>query len=136
MTNEVTKPVNLAQYNGVDLVAVRSDAAKYPRISATPFDEAVAKMTSLVHAAALYRGQDLSELTISFIANALVSEILCDTHYRLPALSWVEIGLAIRSAVLEGADKMYGVSVASLYAALVAYAKGEGHEASVRATKK
>lgn len=136
MTKELTKPINLAQYNGVDLVAVRKDAKKYPRIAATSFDEAVAKMTLLVHAAALYRGQDLSELTIRFIANALVSEILSDTRYNLPALSWEEIGIAIRAAVLEGTQNFYGVSVASLYAALVAYVKGEGHEASVRANYK
>ena len=38
-------------------------------------------------------------------------------------------------AVLGGAKELYGVSIASLYSALVEYAKGEGHEASKRANK-
>ena len=137
MNNEIATIPNLAKYNGVaDLVAVRRDAQKYPRINATPFDEAVAKMTPIIHAAFLYRGQDASELTIRFIANALVSEILTDTKCGLATLSWVEIGMAIRNAVLGEAREFYGVSVATLYGALVDYAKTDGHAADVKAAQK
>lgn len=41
----------------------------------------------------------------------------------------------IRRAVLGGAKELYGVSVASLYSALVEYAKTEGHEADKKANQ-
>lgn len=124
----------LAQYNPkVDLVEVRRDPQKYPRISATPLAEAVAQMTPIVYGAALYRGQEMGAAQVRFIANALISEILADTKFGLRSLSWLEIGMVIRNAVLGGAKEMYGVSVATLYSALVDYAKTEGHDAQTKA---
>jgi len=89
----------------------------------------------MVYAAFLYRGQDATTTTIRFIANALVAEIKADTKFGLGSLSWEEIGRTIRLAVLGGGKEMYGVSVASLYAALVDYAKTEGHDADRRASQ-
>ena len=66
---------------------------------------------------------------MAFIASALVDEIQADPQFGLRTLSWMEIGMVIRRAVLGGARELYGVSVASLYGALVDYARGEGHEA-------
>ena len=60
---------------------------------------------------------------------------MVDPHFGLSTLSWMEIGIIIRRAVLGGAKELYGVSVASLYSALVEYAKTEGHEASKKANQ-
>jgi len=126
----------LVAYNPrVDLVAIRRDPVAFPRINATPRDQAIVKMFPLVYAAFLYRGQEASQETLQFIAQALVDEIMADTHYGLQTLSWMEIGMVIRKAVLGGGKELYGVSVSTLYAALVDYAKTEGHEASKRAAQ-
>lgn len=138
MNNNEIVPMNgtLAIYNPkVDLVEIRRDPKKYPRISATPLNEAVTQMTPIVYGAALYRGQEMGAAQVRFIANALVAEILADTKFGLRSLSWMEIGMVIRNAVLGGAKEMYGVSVATLYAALVDYAKTEGHDAEKRASQ-
>lgn len=127
-------PPTLARYNAkLDLVDVRRHPEKYPRIGATDYAEAVAKMTEIVFAAAFYRGQEMDDTQIKFIASALVAEVLADTKLGLRSLAWVEIGRAIRTAVLGAGREMFGVSVATLYAALVDYARGEGHEADRRA---
>lgn len=132
----VVQAPTLVQYNPkVDLVEIRRHPELYPRIKTTPDEEAVNKMTTMVYAAFLYRGQDATTTTIRFIANALVAEIKADTKFGLGSLSWEEIGRTIRLAVLGGGKEMYGVSVASLYAALVEYAKTEGHDADRRASQ-
>lgn len=127
-------PPTLARYNvKLDLVEVRRHPETYPRIGTTDYPAAVSQMTEIVFAAAFYRGQEMDDTQIKFIAAALVSEILADTKLGLRTLSWLEIGRTIRAAVLGAGRDMFGVSVASLYAALVDYAKGEGHEADRRA---
>ncbi len=132
----VVQAPTLVQYNPkVDLVEIRRHPELYPRIKTTPDEEAVNKMTTMVYAAFLYRGQDATTTTIRFIANALVAEIKADTKFGLGSLSWEEIGRTIRLAVLGGGKEMYGVSMASLYAALVEYAKTEGHDAERRASQ-
>jgi len=136
MSSELVQAPTLVQYNpNVDLVEIRRHPELYPRIKTTPDEEAVNKMTTMVYAAFLYRGQDATTTTIRFIANALVAEIKADTKFGLGSLSWEEIGRTIRLAVLGGGKEMYGVSVASLYAALVDYAKTEGHDADRRASQ-
>lgn len=133
MSNELTpiKAADLAIFQpSVDLVQVRRDPVKYRRISADTKEVAVQKMLRIVYAAFLYRGQESNPQTMGFIAEALVNEIMADRKYGLQTLSWLEIGMAIRGAVLGEGKELYGVSVASLYAALVDYAKGEGHDAS------
>lgn len=132
----VVQAPTLVQYNPkLDLVEIRRHPELYPRIKSTPDDEAVNKMTQMVYAAFLYRGQEATTTTIRFIANALVAEIKADPKYGLGSLSWEEIGRTIRLAVLGGGREMYGVSVASIYAALVEYAKTEGHDAERRASQ-
>lgn len=137
--NEITTLQNaptLADYSparNIDLVQVRRDPVKFPRIKATERGEAIARMTRIVYAAFLYRNQSTTKTIVNFTAEALVNEIMADRKYGLQNLSWLEIGMTIRAAVLGEGKEMYGVSVASLYAALVDYAKGEGHDASNRA---
>ncbi len=139
MTNNNSIPVapslpDLVVYSPkVNLVEIRRDPVTYPRISAGTEEEAVNKMRPLIWAAFLYRGQEATKTSLDFIAVTLVREILNDTKFGLPSLSWQEIGMVIRRSVLGAAKELYGVSVASLYAALVEYAKNEGHEAARQA---
>lgn len=134
-TQELIPAANLAAYNAkVDLAVVRRDPDTYPRIGKTTQDEAVARMIPIVYGAVLYSGQEISRERLNFTATALVAEILSDTKYGLRFLSWFEIGMAIRDAVLGGSDRpLYGISVSTLYRALVDYARGEGHDAQRRA---
>lgn len=111
---------------------LRRNPDRYPRIRTFSQEEAVSRMIAIVWAAALYRNQELADDKIRFIASTLVGEILSDTKYGMRNLSWEEIGLAIRAAVLGEGRELYGISVASLYGALIDYVKGEGHEADKR----
>ena len=132
MTNNeltATQPTLVSYNPRVDLVQIRRHPETYPRIGTTPRAEAVAKMVPIVYAAFLYRGQETDDTKVAFISSALVDEIQADPQFGLRTLSWMEIGMVIRRAVLGGARELYGVSVASLYGALVDYARGEGHEA-------
>ena len=138
MNNELTiGPMTvtaLSEYNlSVSLVDIRRDPVKYPRISATKREDAIQKMARIVYAAFLYRNQSTTKEVVSFTATALVDEIMADTHFGLQTLSWAEIGMVIRRAVLGGGKELYGVSVSSLYSALVDYAKAEGNEACKKA---
>ena len=124
----------LAKYNGTaSLVEIRRDPERFPRIGSFSAETAAARMLSIVWAASLYRNQDLSDDKLAFISSALVAEIMNDRKYGLRQLSWEEIGVAIRAAVLGEGREMYGISVASLFTALVDYAKGDGHEADKKA---
>lgn len=130
-TTPATRAANLALFNpAVDLVQIRLHPEIFPRVGKTAEDEAIAKMTPLVYGAFLYRGNDANGDTVRFIATALVREIMNDTKYGLKTLSWLEVGMVIRNAVLGGAKELFGVSVATLFSALIDYARNEGHEAA------
>ena len=138
MTNNelMTASASLAVYNMPDqnqLVEIRRDPTKYPRIKATPHNQAVSAMEVLVFKAFVYRGQEVSAQTISRMADVLVSEIMADRTYSLGDLSWEEIGMVFRNAVLGNGREMYGVTIASLYQAITDYVKGPGTEAAKKA---
>lgn len=130
----IPAPPTLARYNvKLDLVEVRRNPAAFPRIKDTEYKEAVEKMTEIVYAAFFYRGQEIIVSQIKLIASALVAELMADTKYGLKNISWTEIGVAVRAAVLGAGKEMFGVSVASLYAAILDYVNGEGHQADRKA---
>lgn len=112
-------------------VEMRADAVRFPRINTIPRDEAIAQMAEIVRSAMIYRGMKADATDVAVIAVALVDELLADTRLGLRYISFAEIRRAVRTAVLE--TEMYGVNVASIYRAIVAYAKGEGQQASDRA---
>ena len=51
-----------------------------------------------------------------------------DSHFGLKYISFAEIRRAVRNACLF--SEMYGVSVRTIYRAIVEYAKGEGTQAA------
>ena len=109
-------------------VEMRADAVRFPRLYTIPREQAVRTMEEIVLSASVYRGTHPSPEDVRFTAGALVDELNADTRLGLKFISFAEIRRAVRTAVLE--TDMYGVNVASLYRAIVAYAKGEGTQAT------
>ena len=114
----------------VDLVEVRSNEVKFPRIGKTEPAQAYILMKEIIIDAYMYRGQMADEEMVNFTAANLVAE-LTDPHngYGMQNLSWYEIARAIKRSLLGMGKEMYGISVASLYNACLEYTKGEGHDA-------
>lgn len=127
----------LAIYNPqVDLVTVRSLPEKFPRIGKTDRAAAVSRLVPIVYGALLYNNQDVTKDRLLFMAEAIYEEIMADNTYGLRFLSWMEIGMVVRRAVIGGAREMYGVSVSTILSALIDYAKTEGHEANAKAIQR
>lgn len=134
MNKNTLQDLELSTYNGkVNLVEVRSNPDKYPRFITTPKSEAIEHMTRYVLAACLYRAQEMHEDTLRFTATALVNEIISEDRYGMRALSWYEIGRAIRNAVLGDGREIRVVCVSSIYTALLDYVKNEGSVADSKA---
>lgn len=114
-------------------VEMRTDAVRFPRLHTIPRDQAVRTMEEIVLSASVYRGTHPTPQDVHFTAGALVDELMADTRLGLRYISFAEIRRAVRTAVLE--TEMYGVNVASLYRAIVAYARGEGQSAREQAAQ-
>lgn len=110
---------------------MRSDPARFPRINTMNREDAIKEMVDIVLAASIYRGIHIEATDAAATAAALVDELLADKRWGLPFISFAEIRRAVRTACLE--TEMYGVNVASIYRAIVAYARGEGQSASEQA---
>lgn len=122
----------------LDLVEVRMHPEVYPQINKTEHTLALRRMKEVVIAAYLYRGQQAEEQMVDFIAENLLNELLDPSNgYGTQYLSWVEVGRAVKKGVLgQGKSEMFGISVASLYAVILEYVKGEGHNACVEAARR
>ena len=110
------------------LLEIRHNRQKYPRLRDMVYADAFAQMHVIISKALIYRGQEVIKKQVDIITSALLSELLddfdkLDTSY----LTTQEIAYAVRKAVL-GDGELYGVTVASLYKAIVKYIKGEGRE--------
>lgn len=126
-TNAVVMHKEPASY---DLVEVRSNPTRFPRIGTTPQGTAQIFMREVVITALMIKGLSLDNSAVDFIAANLLSEVMADDHrLGLRELSWYEAGRAVRKAATSG--DMYGVSVATIFEAFVDYARGEGHEADL-----
>ena len=118
-----------------DLVEVRANSAKFPRLWQIPREQAVAQLTPCILQAFMYRGQNADGTLVEFTAGNLIDELLADADgVGLRGLTLYEITRCVKRAVLgQSGRELYGVNVSSLYATLVDYAKGEGHQADVKA---
>lgn len=126
----------LAPYSAkLDLVQVRLDRERFPRLSSFTQEESNSRMERIVFGAFLYKGQRLDMDVIRLTAKALVAELLNDDKYGLQELTWEEIGRAVRLAVLGEGPELYGVNVSSLYGAILHYVKTEGTDARKRAAE-
>lgn len=108
------------------LLEMRADPKKYPRVGAISREIAIAEMSRIVSQAYLYRGNNVDPANIRFIASALVDELQGDQdNIGTGDISFAEVGRIIKRSILQ--DEMFGISVASLYKAILTYIKGEGH---------
>ena len=122
----------------LDLVAVRlNEGGRYPRIHSIPIGEARSKMWRIVTDATLYRGNEVENVNVSFVANHLLDELLADEpRIGLRFLTFEEIAWTIKRAVLgQGRKELHGINVGGLYAALVDYARHEGMIADKKAAE-
>ena len=129
MNNEMTTTSSaLENFNPgrASLLEMRADSTRFPRLKSVPREQAVFEMTKIVTQAFLYRGQAADVTTIQFISSSLVDELLADDKYGASSISFAEIQVVVKRAVLGGSE-MFGVSVASLYKVIMDFVKGEGH---------
>lgn len=128
MNNELTTThPALVNYNPgqASLFEMRADSSKFPRLYSMQREVVTFEMSKIVSQAFLYKGQAADPNNIKFIASALVTEIFDDRQFSLSSLSLAEIQVVVKRAVLS--EEMFGISVATLYRAIVEFAKGEGH---------
>ena len=127
MNNEMTTTSSaLENFNAgrTSLLEMRADSTRFPRVKSVPREQAVFEMTKIVTQAFLYRGQAADVTTIQFISSSLVDELLADDKYGASSISFAEIQVVVKRAIL-GSD-IY-ISVSSLYKIIMDFVKGEGH---------
>lgn len=106
------------------LLEMRADSKRFPRLYTIPRERAVYEMSKIVMQAFLYRGQAADSTTINFIASSLVDEIIANNPYGAASISFAELQVIVKRAVLK--EEMFGISVSSLYKVVADFAKGEG----------
>lgn len=127
MSNEIT-----IRREEVSLVDIRRDIKRFPRLNTLTRDAALEGLARIVTKAFLYKGQTADKTNIEFIANALLDEFLTDdTGLGTKYITLEEIWRAIKKSILS--TETYGISVSSLYRAVIDYIKSEGASASRQA---
>lgn len=116
------------------LVEVRMNQRLYPRLCQYPHDAAIAELVKIVTTAFLYTGREVDPRNINFIATNLYDNIMAEDKHGARNITLYELNRAVKKAVLSG--EMYGISVATLYKAVMDYAKGEGAVANEQAAEK
>lgn len=118
------------------LLEIRSDSKQFPRLIAYPKEEAINRVSEMVLLAYQYRGQEADISNVYMIASNLVEELLADEDgYGSQFITLEEIHRVIKRAVLGQGKELYGISFASLYAAIMDYVKNEGHQVQRQATE-
>lgn len=105
---------------------IRRDSKKYPRLHQYDKEEAVRKMMDIVLNACLYTGRRADTGEVRFIASALYEELMEKNSYNTRCIAIEEVERAVKKAIL-GEKEMFGISVATLYKAVMEWVKGEGH---------
>lgn len=121
----------------LDLVAVRMDSVKYPRLKSIPPQASVAGLAKIVGAALAYTGRVLPEEDIQRMAVALHAELLQDYDGVGTAnITLDELNYCVRRAVLGLGPEMYGINVASIYKVACDYCLHEGKQAQESANSR
>lgn len=105
-----------------DLMTAR---VRSPRLCAMKRENAVEAIRKIIYKMTLYRGQAPDAQMLAFTSAALYDELVNDKSCGLPYITIPEIEHVVKQAVLH---KDIYLSVASVYAVLSEYARGEGHE--------
>lgn len=135
MNNSLTayKP----QDGPLDLVEVRMDSTKYPRIKNLPLSTSVTGIAQIIGSALAYTGRSVAEEDVRFMAAALHAELLQDHDGVGTAnITLDELNYCVRRAVLGLGPEMYGINVASIYRIACDYCLNEGRQAQVSANNR
>ena len=112
------------QPTNVTLEVVRQDEQNFPRLCSYRKEDALSSMTKLVFMAFMFRGYQVDDRNISFIASNLYDMLMQDeSRLGMNKLTFEEI-----RRVFQKAD-LVGISIVNLYKALEDYVKKEGHQA-------
>ena len=87
--------------------------------------DAIEAIRELLYKMTLYRGQAPDQQYLIFTAKTLYEEILADKSCGLAYITMPEMEYAVKQAVLH--NDLF-IAVASVFAVLEEYARGEGHE--------
>lgn len=118
----------------LDLVAIRMDSAKYPRIKSLPPAESVAGLAQIITGALAYSGRQVPEEDVRYMAASLHSELMQDYDGVGTAnITIDEVRYCVRRATLGLGPEMYGINVASIYKVICDYCLNEGRQAQVTA---
>ena len=114
----------LHQQTNTALELIRQDEAQFPRLYSYSQADALGNMTRLVFMAFMFRGYQVDERNIQFIASNLLEMLMEDENkLGLSKLTFEEIRRVFRKA------DIVGISVLNLYKALEDYARKERHQA-------
>lgn len=132
MNNELT-----TYQEATDLVAIRMDGQKFPRIKALSPVDAVAGIAKVITGAMNYTGRQYEKDGVALMASGLYTELLQDYEGIGTAnITLQEIQYCIRRAVLGLGPEMYGINVASLYKVICDYCTHEGRQAQESANNR
>lgn len=135
MSNELTpyKP----QDGPLDLVAVRMDSKKYPRLKNLPAPVSISGLAQIITAALAYAGKSLPEEDVRYMAASLHTELMQDYDGVGTAnIALDEVQYCIRRAILGLGPEMYGINVSSLYKVVCDYCLHEGRQAQETANSR
>lgn len=126
------------QENGpLDLVAVRLDSQRFPRLKTLPVPAAVTGVAQIITGALAYTGRKLPEEDVRYMAQSLYGELIQDYDGIGTAnITLEELRYCIRRAVLGLGPEMYGINVASLYKIACDYCTNEGRVAQESANNR
>lgn len=112
------------QPTNVTLEVIRQDEQNFPRLCSYRKEDALSSMTKLVFMAFMFRGYQVDDRNVSFIASNLYDMLMQDeSRLGMNKLTFEEI-----RRVFQKAD-LVGISIVNLYKALEDYVKKEGHQA-------
>lgn len=110
----------------LDLVAVRLDSQRFPRLKALPVPAAVTGVAQIITGALAYTGRKLAEEDVRYMAQSLYGELIQDYDGIGTAnITLEELRYCIRRAVLGLGPEMYGINVASIYKIACDYCTNE-----------
>ena len=133
MSNELT----LYKDGPLNLVAIRLDSVKFPRIKNLPAQVGISGIAQVVTAALAYTGKSLPEEDVRFMAASIHTELMQDYDGVGTAnITLEEVQYCIRRAVLGLGPEMYGINVSSIYKVICSYCLNEGRQAQETANSK
>lgn len=120
---------------GVTLVDIRMDSARFPRIKSLAMQSAVGQLERVILTAYTYTGRPAPEDRCRMVAIALYNEIVADKkRIGTGNITVDEVAHAVKSAILNADGDVY-INISFLYKAVCAYALGEGHDAQETANR-